>query len=358
MVTRFDPFAPRPQPLQVLRAASGLAEAGGQVTLLMDSSAAAPPDRGAVEAHLGHPLSPRLDLRFATGRHPGVRGLRRRWAVLSRLGEGIDAVVTREMGITAQLARLRPLGLDVPLVHEWHALPTALGQRDEGEARTAELADAHIFSSEGLRGAVGDAHGFDGPSLVLGNGCVLDPVAAREALAAVGDARRILAGSLMRGPADESLLSRARDWPSHLQLEVAGPAPPDGGDDAFRCIPLGTLSPGSLAARMGGCLCQLALYVDDVNTRRFASPLKVVQALASGVPLVASDLPCVRALIEDGRNGLLVPPGQAGAVVDAVVRLDRDRALARRLASAALADAPQNSWPRRGAQLLAFLGGL
>ncbi len=357
MVTRFDPFAPRPQPLQVLRAANGLAAAGARVVLLMDRHDPVPPERSSVEAYLGHPLEATLELRYAVGRHPGARGVRRRFAILRCLRAGIDAVLTREMGVTAQLARLRPLGLEVPLIHEWHALPSALGQRDEGEAQTAARADAHVYLTPELAEDVEAAHGARRPHLVLGNGCLLDPVAARESLAALGGARRVLAGSWRRGPADEGLLDGIEGWPPHLELEIAGPE--RGGTDAPPWLrSLGRLTPGQLSARTTGALCQLALYVDDLNTRRFASPLKVVQALASGVPLVASDLPCVRRTVEDGRTGLLVPPGDAGAVREVVDRLDRDRALALRLASAALEEAPSRSWARRGMRMLAFLEAL
>ncbi len=342
MVTRFDPFAPRPQPLQALWAADGLARAGARVTLLMDAQGSAPPERGAVEAYLGRTLHPRLDLRFAAGRHPGVRGVRRRWIAVSCLRAGIDAVLTREVGITAQLARLRPLGLGAPIVHEWHALPSALGQKDEGEARAVELADAQIFVSPGLRRVVEELHGLEGPAIVLDNGCHPDPESAQRALDGLPVAQRVLCASMGRGPADDRLLDRITALPEHLELVRA----------------VGRLTPAELADRMPGCLCQLALYVDDLNTRRFASPLKVVQALASGVPLVASDLPTVRRYVVDGESALLVPPGDPSALSDALLRLDRDRGLAHRLARTALDRAPDWSWTRRGERLLALLESL
>jgi len=48
------------------------------------------------------------------------------------------------------------------------------------------------------------------------------------------------------------------------------------------------------------------------------APLTVLQARAAGVPLVASDVPGVREVLEHGVHGLLVPPGDPPALADAL----------------------------------------
>jgi glycosyltransferase involved in cell wall biosynthesis len=60
-----------------------------------------------------------------------------------------------------------------------------------------------------------------------------------------------------------------------------------------------------------------------------------LEAMASGVALVSADAPAARALIEDGRTGLLVSPRDVDAYADAVEALIRDSS--RRLAMAAAA---------------------
>jgi glycosyltransferase-like protein len=60
--------------------------------------------------------------------------------------------------------------------------------------------------------------------------------------------------------------------------------------------------------------------------------LVVLEALAAGLPVVASDIPVFAEYLEDGRNALLVPPGDAGALGGALDRLAGDPALRRRLA--------------------------
>ena len=60
-------------------------------------------------------------------------------------------------------------------------------------------------------------------------------------------------------------------------------------------------------------------------------PNKAFQALACGAPLVTADTPAARELLADGESALLVPPGDAQAVADAVRRLAADEELARRI---------------------------
>ena len=65
-------------------------------------------------------------------------------------------------------------------------------------------------------------------------------------------------------------------------------------------------------------------------------PNSLLEAMASGLPSVASRVGGVPDVAEDGRNALLVPPGDAGALAGALARLLGDGALRARLAAAAL----------------------
>lgn len=51
------------------------------------------------------------------------------------------------------------------------------------------------------------------------------------------------------------------------------------------------------------------------------SPLAIMEAMASGRPIVATRVGGVPDLVDDGVEGLLVQPGDAGALADAVVRV-------------------------------------
>lgn len=51
------------------------------------------------------------------------------------------------------------------------------------------------------------------------------------------------------------------------------------------------------------------------------APVAVLEAMASGLPVVASDVGCVREIVVNERSGLIVPPGSLPALVEALGRL-------------------------------------
>ena len=66
-------------------------------------------------------------------------------------------------------------------------------------------------------------------------------------------------------------------------------------------------------------------------------PNKAFQALACATPLVTADTPAARELLVDEESALLVPPGDAQALADALRRLSTDDALRARIAAGGLA---------------------
>lgn len=72
----------------------------------------------------------------------------------------------------------------------------------------------------------------------------------------------------------------------------------------------------------------LALYDVLVLPSRFdGRPLVVMEALACGVPVIASDVGGLADLVSDGVNGYLVPPADATTIADRIVRLVENRPL-------------------------------
>jgi glycosyltransferase involved in cell wall biosynthesis len=64
-------------------------------------------------------------------------------------------------------------------------------------------------------------------------------------------------------------------------------------------------------------------------------PHAVVEALAVGTPVVATDVGGVAEVVQDGVNGLLVPPQDVGALAEALRRVLDDAPLRERLAASA-----------------------
>ncbi len=63
-------------------------------------------------------------------------------------------------------------------------------------------------------------------------------------------------------------------------------------------------------------------------------PLFLLEAMASGVPVVTTDIPGCRVAVEDGINGLLVPPRNEEALAEAIKRLLADPDLRARMGRA------------------------
>ncbi len=70
----------------------------------------------------------------------------------------------------------------------------------------------------------------------------------------------------------------------------------------------------------------------------------LAEAMAAGVPVVASDLPGYRAVLQDGDAGVLVPPDQPGVLAAALEQVLDDALLRARLAANGLAAAQRLSW--------------
>jgi heptosyltransferase-2 len=85
-----------------------------------------------------------------------------------------------------------------------------------------------------------------------------------------------------------------------------------------------------------GILAHLDMVVLATTTHE-AFGRVVVEAQASGVPVVATKVGGVIDIIEDGKNGLLVPPADHKSMADAILRIYEDTQLARLLAENAYA---------------------
>jgi glycosyltransferase involved in cell wall biosynthesis len=62
--------------------------------------------------------------------------------------------------------------------------------------------------------------------------------------------------------------------------------------------------------------------------------LVLLEAMAAGRPIVASRVATIPEVVLDGETGILVPPGDAPALAEALVQMAHDRQLAARLGEA------------------------
>jgi glycosyltransferase involved in cell wall biosynthesis len=87
----------------------------------------------------------------------------------------------------------------------------------------------------------------------------------------------------------------------------------------------------------------------------YTSPLKLFEYMASGRPIVASDLPALREVLQPEVNAVLVEAGSADALAAGISRVVGDAALAARLAARARDDVREWTWDKRAERIEALL---
>ena len=178
------------------------------------------------------------------------------------------------------------------------------------------------------------------------------PAAARHLLAEANAALRLtpretLAVSTVRLAAGRGWEHLIAAWPAiarrcpHARLWLAGEAP-DLAAARQQIESLG-LGPQVLVA---GVFDELDVLLGAADLAVVPAvdglPLALLEAMAAGLPIVATDVPEHRHLAADSQEALLVPPADAVALAAAVGRILADPALAARLARAAQARATRD----------------
>lgn len=123
--------------------------------------------------------------------------------------------------------------------------------------------------------------------------------------------------SILRREDPDARLSIVGDGPSRAALEQKCRDLDVGGITAFRGAVPHEEIPAHIAA---SDVCVLPSQ-RRMNERVGRSPLKLFEYMASARPVVASDVPGVRDVVEQSGGGLLVPPDDSAAFSAALVRL-------------------------------------
>lgn len=89
----------------------------------------------------------------------------------------------------------------------------------------------------------------------------------------------------------------------------------------------------------------------DIMSEQYTSPLKLFEYMAAGRPIVASDLPSIREIL-NGHNAVLVPPNNPEALAAAVRKILTDPKLGAGLAGQARQEAEKYTWDKRAAEIL------
>ncbi len=172
--------------------------------------------------------------------------------------------------------------------------------------------------------------------------------------------RVVYLGRISRGRGIDTVLELGRALGDTARVELIGPV--DRGLEVELEAAVaegivgwrGFIPNDRLAEVLAGASIGLSLLSDDPNYR-VSMPTKVVEYLAHGVPVVATPLAAVTALLEEEGGGLLVPFGDIDATVLAVRRILGEPGLHARLSEEGRVAAARRTWEVEGGRLASTL---
>jgi len=368
--------------IQSMETCYALAERGHEVTLLVRPDTQKPP-RDPFSFY-GLPSEGRLHVRrVAAPGHPTLRRMIYLASALTRVRRIRDDIVfTRDLGVAAHIIRFggrrRP-----PLVFESHGLAPVVGgslgsllstaqsaaQRKQRRLWARERmvwmrADGYVAITAILAGELASHFGPREYTRVIADGVRLDPGRQFTPPRPSGASTLGYAGHLYPWKGVDTLLHALSRLPHANGLVVGGhPQEPDLERlrrlaDAL-CVGSRVTFTGLVPPHaVGDLLSQASILVlpnrSTAISARYSSPLKLFEYMASGRPIVASDLPAFREVLRDGENALLVPPEDPDAMAAAVRRLETETGLAERLARAAFDQTATFTWEARAERLEAL----
>jgi phosphatidylinositol alpha-mannosyltransferase len=353
----------------VTRHIEGLAESfradGHHVAVLAPFD---PLDRSSVIRHRGahpQPVEP-PDYLIPLGRTIGVKA-----------NGAVSNVSLTPHGVAAMRRELRTGDYDVVHIHEpiapaigwiatdWTPLPRVATFHTYNEHRFSHglatvvgarrmLNRLHISIAVSQPAAWTASRFFGGRYRVIPNGVHFDPErAARIASRPSGDRLRIVfvgqpverKGLPVLIRAFEALCERIS-----AELTVVGPSPQEVA--SLLLHDRGVHALGKVDEHHKRAVLEEAdvLCAPSLGGESFGMVL--TEAFASGTPVIASDIPGYRDVVHDGVNGILVPPGNAQAIAEALYGLHQDPARRHAMARAAVGSATQFAWPRVAAEVL------
>jgi glycosyltransferase involved in cell wall biosynthesis len=196
-------------------------------------------------------------------------------------------------------------------------------------------ADAVLAVSAASAAALGAAYGVEGIEVVPN---AAPSVAPFERATTPGEVRAAYLGGFANpvkgGELLVAALPAALASEPALRMTLAGPGDPPADAAALlaaepRLEWAGWLGPEEKDELMRGAECFAMPSLSD------GMPMALLEAMAYGMAIVASRAGGIPELVEDGVTGILVEPGDADALADALARLAADPELRDRLAAAA-----------------------
>jgi len=91
---------------------------------------------------------------------------------------------------------------------------------------------------------------------------------------------------------------------------------------------------------------------------KFSSPLKLFEYMAAGIPIVASDLPVFREILQNQKNALFFEPGNSQALANAIKQILTSDELAQKLSENAKKTAEKYTYEKRAEKICEIIKNL
>ncbi|MCL4872095.1 MAG: glycosyltransferase family 4 protein [Anaerolineae bacterium] len=357
----------RASSIQVMRMCQALAALGHQVTLITKHSDVSQ-EPSVTDDFAFYGIVPTFDLIKLT--RPKARGggiiyniAQQRW--LHQHRAEIDLVYSRDL-VGAWLAAQ----LHYPVIFEAHGLPsTRLNYWLHHRLFRSPFLKRLVVISEGLKQEFANLNMLPVPGKIVVAHDASDYVpasveAGNSTPGSNGSYHVGYVGHLYAGRGIE-IISELAGRLGDYQFDVVGGTEPDiqhwrqvssGSNLVFH----GFLPPAKLAQQFQKMDVLLMPYQRKVqgatgqsDTSRWMSPMKMFEYMASGKPIISSDLPVLREVLTHERNALLVAPDDVEGWVTAVTRLISDPDLRQRLGQTAQQDLlDRYTWDARARKVL------
>lgn len=242
------------------------------------------------------------------------------------------------------------------------------------EARALAEADLLLTQSDTTRGfLLGRAPEVAARCVVVPNAAEPSDYPELGPPSSVGTPRMLYAGTLAPWQGVFELLMAVRRVvrQTPVSLTLAGPMRQSWQKQLERVVRklgitgnvrvLGPVGRAALARHISESdICVAPLRRDERNLRQGCSPLKLFEYMAAARPIVSTDLPCVREIVEHERSALLATSARPSALAEPIQRLLENPELAHELGQAARARVLAGAtWAHRHRALLeAYRGHL
>lgn len=238
------------------------------------------------------------------------------------------------------------------------------------ERRLVRRADAVITVNESIAAELSARYGIATPSVVMNCPPLTLAPTSRDAsplrsLPSVGDARAlVIHGSFSPGKGLLEATAALTRLPTDCKLVLLG-----GGSlgdqlealsrtDAFRgrLIIHPAVPQSELLAWLSGADVAVVAFTPDSLNQHYATPNRLFESLAAGVPVVVSDFPEMRRIVEEYDVGAVCDPTDPGSIASAVERLLGEPASARVERRARCRQAVEDTfnWERQVQSILAI----